>query len=112
MSILPESRATGDTRSADLRSSLETPDQWSRVKGLFLEALERPSSERSTFVARACGDDARLREEVESLLASDEAAGSLCETPAARLLAGEVLARAESPLRLSAGTRLGVYEIS
>ena len=108
MSILPESRATGHARGSDLRSSLETPNQWSRVKTLFLEALERPASERSTFVAQTSGDDAWLREEVESLLASDEAAGSLLETPAAGLLAGEVLAPAEFPHRMSPGTRLGV----
>src|SRR2546430_125388 len=111
MSILPESRATGDTPGGDLRLSLETPNQWSRVKALLLDALERPASERSTFVAQACGGDARLRQEVESLLASDEAAGNLFETPAARLLAGEVSNQAEFPLCLAPGMRLGVYEI-
>ncbi|GAC1656783.1 MAG: serine/threonine-protein kinase [Gemmatimonadaceae bacterium] len=112
MSSVPESRVTGDTSGGDLRSSLEAPNQWSRVKTLFLEALERPASERSDFVAQACGDDARVREEVDSLLARDEAAANLFEAPAARLLAGEAFSPAEFPPRLSPGTRLGVYEIS
>jgi eukaryotic-like serine/threonine-protein kinase len=39
-----------------------------RAKDVFLEALARPAAERGVFVAGACGDDAALRQEVESLL--------------------------------------------
>jgi tetratricopeptide (TPR) repeat protein len=39
-----------------------------RAKDVFLEALARPAAERGAFVAGACGDDAALRREVESLL--------------------------------------------
>jgi tetratricopeptide (TPR) repeat protein len=49
-----------------------------RAKDLFLEALARPAPERDRFLADACGSDAPLREEVDSLLAfhSDGDGGS------------------------------------
>ena len=112
MASLPDNGRAARVEGGALRSSLESPDQWNRVKTLFLEALERPLSERSVFVAQVAGHDAQLRQEVESLLASDEAAGNLCEIPAAALLRDEVSGEAEGPSRLSPGTRLGVYEIT
>jgi tetratricopeptide (TPR) repeat protein len=44
------------------------PERQHNAKDIFLEALERPADERGRFLAEACGDDARLRQEVESLL--------------------------------------------
>jgi serine/threonine protein kinase len=53
-------------------------DAWPRVKELFQAALDREPPARSAFLAEACGADATLRREVESLLAShDEASGFL-----------------------------------
>ncbi len=46
--------------------------QHQRAKALFLAALERPAADRAAFLADACGDDASLRHEVESLLAFHE----------------------------------------
>ncbi len=48
-------------------------DRFRQVKAVVVEALELPREERSAFVANACGDDAELRAEVESLLGEDEA---------------------------------------
>lgn len=62
-------------------------EHWRRIKGLFLEALDRSESERAEYLTRACEGNEALRREVEALLASDEAAGSFCETPASHLLA-------------------------
>jgi len=39
-----------------------------RAKDVFLVALERPAADRAAFLAEACGDDAALKQEVESLL--------------------------------------------
>ncbi len=39
-----------------------------RAKDIFLEALDRPPDQREAFLREACGDDAGLRREVESLL--------------------------------------------
>jgi serine/threonine-protein kinase len=53
-----------------------TADQWERVQKLFERALDRSPEERPAFLADACGDDAELRAEVESLLDHDELASS------------------------------------
>ncbi len=39
-----------------------------RVKDIFFAALEQPDAERRRFIGSACGDDAVLRQEVESLI--------------------------------------------
>ncbi|MEP6621095.1 MAG: serine/threonine-protein kinase [bacterium] len=46
------------------------PERWQLVKAVVADALELPLPERGAYVERACGDDAALRAEVESLLAS------------------------------------------
>ena len=111
MPPVEQSRQAADGRDLGTESSPGQRERWTRVKALFLEAVEYPDSERSAFVAQASGDDAELRKELESLLASEEAAASFCETAAARLLDAEVLPRPESVPRLLPGTRLGAYEI-
>jgi eukaryotic-like serine/threonine-protein kinase len=64
-------------------------------------------------VDQACAHDARLKQEVESLLASESAAADFCETPAAALLGGGALSGSElATPRLQSGARLGAYEIS
>jgi tetratricopeptide (TPR) repeat protein len=57
-----------------------------RAKDLFLAALERPSADRAAFIADACGNDAALRAEAESLLAFHTEAG---DDPTAELLVFE-----------------------
>jgi len=52
------------------------PERWKQVRGVFGAALELAPEERSGFLDSACGADAELRKEVESLLHSDQAAGS------------------------------------
>jgi serine/threonine-protein kinase len=86
----------------------EADERWMRVKAVFLEALELPEGERGPYVTRACGDDAALLHEIESLLASQKAATDFIETPAARLLAHDAPV---SP-HLEPGARLGAYEVT
>ena len=83
-------------------------DRWARIKAAFVEALELPENERSAFVERACEGDATLRREIESLLASEKAAASFLEAPAA----GLVGQGAPAAPRLEPGTRLGAYEVT
>lgn len=54
-------------------------ERWARVKALFQAAVERPADERDAFLAAETGDDAALRREVESLLASDVSQVSFLE---------------------------------
>src|SRR5262245_33602128 len=77
-----------------------TREEWQRIKLVSMEALERPESERETFVSRACDGDGALVREVLSLLASVDRAASLFEQPA-------LIARGA----LTPGVHLGPYEV-
>jgi len=41
-------------------------DRWNLIQDIFQSALELPSSERTAYLTRACGNDDELRSEVES----------------------------------------------
>src|SRR5580704_1424543 len=47
--------------------------RWAAIESLYHAALERDPAERPGWLVQACGDDAGLRKEVESLLACAEA---------------------------------------
>jgi serine/threonine protein kinase/tetratricopeptide (TPR) repeat protein len=61
------------------------PERWRRVDGLFQAALERPAGEREAWLGRECGGDDALAQEVRSLLASHQQAGSFLEKPTIRI---------------------------
>jgi serine/threonine protein kinase len=46
-------------------------ERWREVEELFESAVSRPPEERAAFLNRACGEDAELRREIESLLKAD-----------------------------------------
>jgi serine/threonine protein kinase/TolB-like protein/Tfp pilus assembly protein PilF len=94
------------------RSGASPDDQWQRVKSVFLAAVDRPEPGRRAFVAEACRGDEEVFRQVQSLLESDESAGSFCETPAAHRLAAKTLVHVDAPPRLTAGVRLGAYEVA
>ncbi|MBS1795700.1 MAG: serine/threonine protein kinase [Acidobacteria bacterium] len=54
---------------------------WKRVKDIFLEALAKSGEERRTYLAAACGDNADLRVEVESLLSENLLVSDFIEEP-------------------------------
>ena len=112
MPPVEQSRRAADGRGPGAQASAAQLERWPRVKALFLESLEYPDSERSAFIAGASEGDADLREDVDSLLASEKAAASFCESPAAELLGTAFLPRPETAPRLPPGTRLGAYEIT
>jgi serine/threonine-protein kinase len=45
--------------------------RWTKVRAILERALEQEGDQRAAWLARECGDDAQLRSEVESLLASE-----------------------------------------
>jgi eukaryotic-like serine/threonine-protein kinase len=57
-------------------------DLWQRAEELFHTALEHSTEARRAFLDKACGEDAELRRQVETLLSQDEQAGSFLEKPA------------------------------
>jgi serine/threonine protein kinase/tetratricopeptide (TPR) repeat protein len=82
-------------------------DSIAGVKSIFGHAMELASpEEREAYLARACGDDPRLRVEVESLLQAAEDAGGFLQ--AARP-ADETAD--ESPLAERPGTVIGPYKL-
>src|SRR5262245_7004629 len=99
------------------------PAHWNpQANSIFLQALEQPPAEREAFVRQACGTDASLQEQVQSLLSASEQAGGFLESPATAVLSAVDTARAAgtdppsldflSPTeRPDALGRLGHYEI-
>lgn len=78
-----------------------TSERWEDVFVVFDAALATSGVERDQLLARECGDNARLREKVESLLAAHrDAEGFLSGAPS-------------SPASgiLAPGTRIGVFEV-
>lgn len=75
-----------------------TPEFWARVEPILDRTLDLPPEARDAFLQQACGDDAELRREVETLVRSSEMAReSILDRPAADLalvqlaLAGHLL---------------------
>jgi len=85
-------------------------DRWRRVDELYHAALERSARERSDFLGKACGDDAELRREVESLLEFDNPPDQLLESPAWNHL-GSAAATAFKAPAFAPGAQLGAYRI-
>ena len=52
-----------------------------RSMHIFEDAIERAPAERGAYIAQACGGDAGLRAEVESLLSAAEQAGGFLAGP-------------------------------
>ena len=89
-----------------------TSDRWEHIFSLFDAALARPEAERAAFLADQCGEDAHLREEVESLLAAHgDAEGFLSGRPARTGGAGNVDQSGPAPPSLMRGMQLGVFDI-
>src|SRR5262249_2403307 len=45
-----------------------TPERYQQIDQLFRQALEKPATDRSAFIVKACAGDEELRTEVQSLL--------------------------------------------
>lgn len=81
-------------------------DQWARVKELFSDALETPTTERLAFVRAQCTGDEAVYENVVSLLAAHGEADTFIEQPA---LASVTDLVAADPTLI--GERIGAYRI-
>src|SRR6266850_4745678 len=85
------------------------PERWQKLDQLFHSALECTSSERDTFVAEACEGDDSLRQELQSMIAHHQQAGSFIEHPAYEV-AAETIAEDDSSDTL-VGQFVGSYEV-
>jgi serine/threonine protein kinase len=77
------------------------------MKDVFAGARALPASERQAYLSAACAGSEALRQEVESLLASEERAKSFLESPA--VVRGDGTPH-PTPLMIE-GRRLGVYQV-
>jgi serine/threonine-protein kinase len=84
-----------------------THERWQRIKEIFHSAQIR-TADRSEFLNEVCGDDALLREEVETLLAADDANENFLTSPAYEFAAGML---ASETTEFVAGQTVGRYEI-
>src|SRR5262245_52207434 len=84
------------------------PERWEQIERLYYAARKRDLGLRATFLDEACVGDESLRQEVESLLASDEQAGDFLNTPALRIATEEI---AEEQARSLVGRHLGHYRL-
>src|SRR4051812_3445504 len=83
-------------------------ERWARVKELFEAAVEIDPSQRAALLAKECDGDSALREEVESLLKSDEQADDFIEQPACAIPLDLFPDNMEE---LVAGRQFGSYKI-
>ncbi|HEX4948283.1 MAG TPA: serine/threonine-protein kinase, partial [Blastocatellia bacterium] len=67
-----------------------TPERHRQINEICHAMMQLPSSQRTAFLARACGHDDALRHEVESLLAYEEQAATFIEKPALEVLAKDL----------------------
>jgi Tol biopolymer transport system component/serine/threonine protein kinase len=86
-----------------------TPERWRRIKQILADALELETRLQRSHVAAACGGDAELRAEVESLLDAHYEAGDLMEAPALERDASVVEKGAAQLLREG---RIGPYRLT
>jgi non-specific serine/threonine protein kinase/serine/threonine-protein kinase len=82
-------------------SETTTPERWRKIKEIASTALDLDPPAQAVYVTGACGDDAALAAEIQSLLASTLAAAPYFETPGG----------GGSAALFSAGTSIGPYRI-
>jgi hypothetical protein len=76
-----------------------SPERWQQIKTLLEKALEIPPGQRTAFLDRVCAHDAEMRNELESLLSSNDDVRS------------SFLHSAIPPVTLTRGSKLGEYEV-
>ena len=84
-----------------------TPERWQKIRPILESALELDAARRPEFLDSACAD-LSLRNEVESLIASHEQAGTDVLNPVS---SPTLNLDEETRFRLPPGKRIGAYEI-
>jgi serine/threonine protein kinase/tetratricopeptide (TPR) repeat protein len=82
-----------------------TPERWQQIKIVLAGALDREDGDRTIYLDGVCREDADLRREVESLLATERELGDFIEIPVFR-----IHPEGGGP-PLAVGQRIGAYRI-
>src|SRR5215475_9153457 len=85
-----------------------TPERWKKLDALFHQAVELQGEARATLLAKACGEDLQMREEVERLLAAHEREGSFIDSP---IFAETAELTDDSRDETPVGRRIGPYQV-
>ena len=88
-----------------------TQERFGRARDLFFAAVELAPERRGAWLLEQCPNDFELRRDVESLLAAAAAGHGGLERAVAEELAGALGDSASEPDVLSAGRRVGPYQI-
>ena len=83
------------------------PKKWAQLQAIFLEAVERPHSERESWVRKTLGDDPVSAETVLAMIDADEEDGSLVDEG----LAGMALATLASSREPFEDLHFGPYKL-
>ena len=83
-------------------------DRWHRLEELFTEAVAQPAGMRADFLARMCGPDAGLRDEIASLLTAAEQSGDFLSAPALDVFARQISREGWS---VQPGDRIAAYTV-
>jgi eukaryotic-like serine/threonine-protein kinase len=85
-----------------------TPERWQQIEPVYHSALELAENKRRPFLEKVCAGDEALRQEVESLLRSEQSGDRFIEEPALEVVA-KMFAREEP--RSLLGQQIGSYQI-
>jgi eukaryotic-like serine/threonine-protein kinase len=83
-------------------------DRWDQLERLFTQALEQSAATRPGFLAAACGPDARLLDDLTSLITAAESATDFLSAPALAVFAQQVSREGWS---VQPGDRIGSYTV-
>src|SRR5262245_26092977 len=95
----------------DRRRIAMTPERWNKLEALFNEALELQGEARSAQLTKVCGDDRRLRDEAEKLIAAHEMEGSFIDSIDSPILAEIAGLTGASRIETPVGRRIGPYQV-
>src|SRR5262245_17379870 len=84
-----------------------SPNRWEQINRIYDAAVDVEEKKRASFLEEACGEDAELRQEVESLLAYDRQAKHFINQPALQVTAEKLASEPPSLV----GRKLGPYQI-
>src|SRR5262245_3093243 len=96
----------------DRRRIAMTPERWNKLEALFNEALELQGEARSAHLTKVCGDDRRLRDEAEKLIAAHEMEGSFIDSIDSPILAEIAGLTGASRIETPVGRRIGPYQVT